>query len=205
VALTATLVILASGSGSNLQAILDACDQGDLDAEISLVVVNRRSAYAAERAESRGIPTHYAPLGPYRERFEDPAEARIAYDTDLAAVVAAASPDLVIQAGWMHLFSMAFLGEFPNLVVNLHPALPGQFPGAHAIDDAWAEHQRSGLDHTGVMVHLVPDEGVDNGPVIASEEIAIRTDDTRDDLEARIHSVEHRVFPTAIAQLLESR
>ena len=203
--MTATLVVLASGSGSNLEALLDACDRGELDAVVSLVIVNRRSAYAAERAASRGIPMHYAPLGSYRQRFDNPAEARAAYDADLAAVVAAASPDLVIQSGWMHLFSMAFLGEFPEQVVNLHPALPGTFPGAHAIDDAWAAHQASGLDHTGVMVHLVPDEGIDDGPVIFSEEIAIRPDDTREILEARIHSVEHRVFPTAIAQLLESR
>lgn len=203
--MTATLVVLASGSGSNLQAILDACDRGELDAEVSLVVVNRRSAYAAERAEARGIPTHYAPLGPYRQQFDDLSAARTAYDTDLAAVVAAASPDLVVQAGWMHLFSMGFLGAFPDQVVNLHPALPGRFPGAHAIDDAWTEHQNSGLDRTGVMVHLVPDEGVDDGPVIAFEEIPIHADDKREDLEARIHCVEHRVFPAAIAQLLESR
>lgn len=203
--MTATLVVLASGSGSNLQAILDACDSRQLDAEVTLVIVNRRSAYAAERAEARGIPTHQALLSPYRERFEDPAEARGAYDADLAAVVAAVSPDLVIQAGWMHLFSMAFLGVFPEMVVNLHPALPGRFPGAHAVDDAWAEHQATGLDHTGVMVHLVPDEGVDDGPVVVSEEIPIRPDDTYEILEARIHSVEHRVFPAAIGQLLESR
>jgi len=203
--LTATLVVLASGNGSNLQAILDACDRGQLDAVVSLVVVNRQSALAAPLAASRGIATHYAPLGPYRERFEDLAESRAAYDADLAAEVAAESPDLVIQAGWMHLFSMAFLGEFPNQVVNLHPALPGTFPGAHAIDEAWAEHLSRGLTHTGVMVHLVPDEGVDDGPVIVAEEIPIDSDDTRESLEARIHSVEHRVLPAAIAQLLESR
>jgi phosphoribosylglycinamide formyltransferase 1 len=204
VALTATLVVLASGSGSNLQAILDACDRGELDAVVSLVVVNRRSSFAGQRAAAQGIATHYAPLDPYRQRFDDRAAARAAYDTDLAAKVAAFSPDLVVQAGWMHLFSMAFLGKFPNQVVNLHPALPGTFPGAHAIDEAWAEHESRGLAHTGVMVHLVPDEGIDDGPVIVAEEIPINSDDTRESMEARIRSVEHRVFPAAIAQLLES-
>ena len=203
--MTATLVVLASGSGSNLQAILDACDRGELDAVVSLVVVNRRSSFAGQRAASQGIATHYAPLSPYRQRFDDRAAARAAYDADLAAEVAAFSPDLIVQAGWMHLFSMAFLGKFPNQVVNLHPALPGTFPGAYAIDEAWAEHESRGLAHTGVMVHLVPDEGIDDGPVIVAEEIPINSDDTRESLEARIHSVEHRVFPAAIAQLLESR
>lgn len=203
--MTATLVVLASGGGSNLQAILDACDCGILDAEVTLVVVNRRSAFAADRAAARGIATHFAPLGPYRDRADDPAVARSEYDADLATVVRDAAPDLVIQAGWMHLFSMAFLGEFPNRVVNLHPALPGAFPGAHAIDDAWAAHESFGLDHTGVMVHLVPDEGVDDGPVVLSERVPILPDDTREALEQRIHAVEHRVFPAAIAQLLESR
>ena len=178
--MTATLVVLASGSGSNLQAILDACERGELDAVVSLVVVNRRSSFAAQRAAAQGIATHCAPLDPYRQRFDDRAAARAAYDADLAAEVAAFSPDLVVLAGWMHLFSMAFLGKFPNQVVNLHPA------------------------HTGVMVHLVPDEGVDDGPVIVAEEIPINSDDTRESLEARIRSVEHRVFPAAIAQLLES-
>lgn len=203
--MTATIAVLASGDGSNLQAILDACASGELDAEVSLVVVNRRSSYAAERASAVGIATYYAPLGPYRDAHVSEAAARVAYDADLAAVVGAASPDLVVQAGWMHLFSMAFLGEFTDQVVNLHPALPGAFPGAAAIDDAWMAHQTDGLDHTGVMVHLVPDEGVDDGPVILAEEVPILAADTRETLEERIHSVEHRVFPAAIARLLESR
>ena len=83
-----------------------------------------------------------------------------------------------MQAGWTHLFTSAFLDRFPDMVVNLHPALPGAFPGAHAIDDAWTAHERCGLDHTGVMVHLVPDEGVDDGPVLASQEVPILSGDT---------------------------
>ena len=204
--MTARLVVLATGSGSNLQAILDACVGGALDAEVVLVVVNRRSAYAAQRAEAAGVPAVYRPMGPFRDEFpDDPRRAREAYDAALAAEVADARPDLVVQAGWMHLFTSAFLDRFPEMVVNLHPALPGAFPGAHAIDDAWAAHEADGLDHTGVMVHLVPDEGVDDGPVLASQRVPIEPTDTRDTLEQRIHAVEHELFVATIADYLRSR
>ena len=204
--MTSRLVVLATGSGSNLQAILDACADGTLDAEVVLVVVNRRSAYAAERAEAGGVPAVFRPMGPFRDEFpDDPRRAREAYDAALAAEVADARPDLIVQAGWMHLFTSSFLDRFPEMVVNLHPALPGAFPGAHAIDDAWAAHEADGLDHTGVMVHLVPDEGVDDGPVLASQRVPIHADDSRATLEARIHAVEHELFVTAIGDYLRTR
>ncbi|MEC8687584.1 MAG: formyltransferase family protein, partial [Actinomycetota bacterium] len=159
--MTSRLVVLATGSGSNLQAILDACADGTLAAEVVLVVVNRRTAYAADRAAAAGVPSVYRPMGPFREAVpDDPRRARERYDAALAAEIADVRPDLIVQAGWMHLFTSAFLDRFPGMVVNLHPALPGAFSGAHAIDDAWAAHETDGLDHTGVMVHLVPDEGV---------------------------------------------
>ena len=204
--MTSRLVVLATGSGSNLQAILDACADGTLDAEVVLVVVNRRTAYAAERAAAAGVPSVYRPMGPFREAVpDDPRRARERYDAALAAEIADARPDLIVQAGWMHLFTSAFLDRFPGMVVNLHPALPGAFPGAHAIDDAWAAHETDGLDHTGVMVHLVPDEGVDDGPVLASQRVPITADDTRETLEARLHEVEHELFVAAIADYLRSR
>lgn len=204
--MTSRLVVLATGSGSNLQAILDACADGTLDAEVVLVVVNRRSAYAAERAAAAGVPSVFRPMGPFRDEFpDDPRRAREAYDASLAAEVADARPDLVVQAGWMHLFTAAFLDRFPEMIVNLHPALPGAFPGAHAIDDAWTAHVADGLDHTGVMVHLVPDEGVDDGPVLASQVVPIEPDDTREMLEERIHAAEHELFVTTIADYLRTR
>ncbi|MGB0995926.1 MAG: phosphoribosylglycinamide formyltransferase [Acidimicrobiales bacterium] len=204
--MTSRLVVLATGSGSNLQAILDACADGTLEAEVVLVVVNRRTAYAAERAAAAGVPSVYRPMGPFREAVpDDPHRARERYDAALAAEIADARPDLIVQAGWMHLFTSAFLDRFPGMVVNLHPALPGAFPGAHAIDDAWAAHETDGLDHTGVMVHLVPDEGVDDGPVLASQRVPITADDTRETLEARLHEVEHELFVAAIADYLRSR
>jgi len=152
------------------------------------------------------VPSVYRPMGPFREAVpDDPRRARERYDAALAAEIADARPDLIVQAGWMHLFTSAFLDRFPGMVVNLHPALPGAFPGAHAIDDAWAAHETDGLDHTGVMVHLVPDEGVDDGPVLASQRVPITADDTRETLEARLHEVEHELFVAAIADYLRSR
>ena len=204
--MTSRLVVLATGSGSNLQAILDACADGTLEAEVVLVVVNRRTAYAAERAAAAGVPSVYRPMGPFREAVpDDPRRARERYDATLAAEIADARPDLIVQAGWMHLFTSAFLDRFPGMVVNLHPALPGAFPGAHAIDDAWAAHETDGLDHTGVMVHLVPDEGVDDGPVLASQRVPITAGDTRETLEARLHEVEHKLFVATIADYLRTR
>ena len=204
--MTSRLVVLATGSGSNLQAILDACADGTLEAEVVLVVVNRRTAYAAERAAAAGVPSVYRPMGPFREAVPDDARrARERYDAALAAEIAAARPDLIVQAGWMHLFTSAFLDRFPGMVVNLHPALPGAFPGADAIDDAWAAHETDGLDHTGVMVHLVPDEGVDDGPVLASQRVPITADDTRETLEARLHEVEHELFVATIGDYLRTR
>jgi len=203
---TSRLVVLATGSGSNLQAILDACADGTLAAEVVLVVVNRRTAYAADRAAAAGVPSVYRPMGPFREAVpDDPRRARERYDAALAAEIADVRPDLIVQAGWMHLFTSAFLDRFPGMVVNLHPALPGAFPGAHAIDDAWAAHETDGLDHTGIMVHLVPDEGVDDGPVLASQRVPITADDTRETLEARLHEVEHELFVATIADYLRTR
>ena len=204
--MTSRLVALATGSGSNLQAILDACADGTLEAEVVLVAVNRRTAYAAERAAAAGVPSVYRPMGPFREAVpDDPRRARERYDAALATEIADVRPDLIVQAGWMHLFTSAFLDRFPGMVVNLHPALPGAFPGTHAIDDAWAAHETDGLNHTGVMVHLVPDEGVDDGPVLASQRVPITANDTRETLEARLHEVEHELFVATIADYLRTR
>lgn len=203
--MTGRLVVLASGSGSNLQAIIDACADGSLPATVTKVIVNRRSARARQRARDAGIAEEFRPMGPYRERIADPRAAREAYDADLAEAVAAEHPDLVVQAGWMHVFTSAFLDRFPERVVNLHPALPGAFPGADGIGEAWAAHEREGLDLTGVMVHLVPDEGVDDGPVLAVREVPILDDDTRQTLEERIHAVEHELLPAVIGELLANQ
>ncbi len=190
------LAILISGSGSNLQAIIDAIAAGRLNAQIAVVVSNRRAAFGLTRAEQAGIPTRVFPLKPYT----DAGRPRAQYDADLAGLVADYSPDLIVLAGWMHVLSPAFLDRFPGRVLNLHPALPGQFAGTHAIQRAYEAFQRGEIDHTGVMVHWVVPE-VDAGPVVASAEVPIYPADSLDDLEARIHSVEHRLLVEAIAQV----
>lgn len=194
----ARLAVLASGNGSNLQAIIDATADGRLDADVVVVVVNRKAAYAVERAASAGIRTEYLGLGPWR----DAGGTREGYDARLAEIVAAHRPDWVVLAGWMHILGAPFLAVFPDRVVNLHPALPGMFPGAHALDDALAAHRRGEIDHTGIMVHLVPDERVDEGPVLATEKIPFEPGDTPETLAARVHAVEHRLLVSVLADLV---
>lgn len=193
------LAVLISGNGSNLQAIIDAARMKLLNVEIVLVVSNRKAAFGLQRAEKARIPTAYHPLKPY----SDAGRSRREYDADLAQLVKEQRPDLVVLAGWMHILSDAFLREFPYRVVNLHPALPGEFPGAHAIEDAFAAFQRGEIKRTGVMVHLVPDEAVDAGPVLETEEVPIYPTDTLDTLTQRIHQVEHRTLIRGLRRLIE--
>jgi formyltetrahydrofolate-dependent phosphoribosylglycinamide formyltransferase len=192
------LVILASGSGTNLQAILDACASGTLNAEVVAVISDRQNALALKRAMQLGIPALSRPWGPYNKA----GKLRTTYDLDLAALVNLYDPDLIILAGWMRLLSMSFLEHFPEMVINLHPALPGTFPGTEAISRALDAFQRGKIEHTGVMVHFVPDEGVDDGPVIVTEVVPIYPNDTLETLEARVHETEHLVFVEAIGKLL---
>lgn len=192
------LAVLISGSGSNLQAIIDAIESGRLrDTRISVVVSNRKEAYGLERAARHGIPTIYHPMRAYRKA----GRSREAYDADLADLLSAYPVDLVVLAGWMHIFTMGFLSRYPR-VLNIHPALPGAFPGTHAIQEAWQAYQRGEITETGVMIHWAPDEAVDSGPVEACQRVPILHDDTLEALEARIHAVEHDLYVRTIARVL---
>ena len=130
-------------------------------------------------------------------------EPRADYDARLTDVVAGFAPDLVVLAGWMRILTNDFLGWFPDRVVNLHPARPGELPGMHAIERAWQEALAGERTSTGVMVHLVPDAGVDDGPVLATEDVPILPDDRFETLEARVHAVEHRLLVDTIRTLCE--
>jgi phosphoribosylglycinamide formyltransferase-1 len=191
--MTARLVVLASGTGSNLQAILDACHDGRLPADVVVVVSDRPAATALARATTAGVPAVPLPPGP--------GEPRADYDTRLADAVEHYEPDVVVLAGWMRILTMSFLSRFPGRVVNLHPALPGELPGTHAIERAWHEALAGERTRTGVMVHLVPDEGIDSGPTLASATVPIQPDDTLESLTARIHATEHRLLIATLADL----
>lgn len=190
------IVVLISGSGTNLQAVLDACAAGALPAKVVAVFSNKADAYGLERAAHAGVPA---------AAFPKPKELdRRAYDALLAQTVAKYRPDWVVLAGWMRILSAEFLDAFPGRVINLHPALPGTFPGAHAIAEAFAAYQRHEIAHTGVMVHMVPDEGVDCGPVLGQEIVPIFSNDTLETLEARIHAVEHRLLVSTLKSLVSA-
>ena len=192
--MTARLVVLISGNGSNLQAILDACSSGELDAQVVSVISNKADAYGLVRAKNVRVEAiHFAKQG---------EESRNEYDDHLAELVATKQPDYVVLAGWMRILTSSFLNHFPNRVINLHPALPDTFPGIHAIERALEAYHRGEIEHTGVMVHLVPDEGVDNGPVLATEIVPIYKDDILETLETRVHETEHRLLVSTIKGVL---
>ena len=187
------LVVLISGNGSNLQAILDACSSGDIDARVISVISNKAEAYGLTRAKQAGVEAIHFP--------KQENESRPEYDARLASYVTTCFPDYIILAGWMRILSSSFLSFFPGRVINLHPAMPGMFPGMHAIECAFEAYQRGEIDHTGVIVHLVPDEGVDNGPVLAKEIVAIEKGDTLESLETRVHQVEHSLLVNTLKSI----
>lgn len=189
------LVVLISGSGTNLQAILDACADGTLPAQVVAVVSNNADAYGLERARQAGIPATVL--------VKRKAQDRRDFDAALADLVAPYQPDFVVLAGWMRILSSTFIARFPDRIINLHPALPGMFPGTDAIARALEAFRRGEVRETGVMVHRVPDEGVDCGPVLAQAAVPILPDDTLDALAARVHAAEHRLLVAALRELVK--
>jgi phosphoribosylglycinamide formyltransferase-1 len=186
------LGVLISGRGSNLQAIIDAIAAGRLDARIGLVVSNRAGAAGLERARAADVETlvvdHRA--FPTREAFD----LAVVRELKLRGV------GLVCLAGFMRLLSPAFIGAFPNAILNIHPALLPAFPGLDAQHQAW-EH---GARITGATVHIVTPE-LDAGPIVLQAAVPVRDDDTADTLAARILVEEHRIYPEAIGIVLDGR
>jgi phosphoribosylglycinamide formyltransferase-1 len=171
--------VLVSGEGSNLQALIDA------GLRIGAVASNRREAKAIGRAERARLPARVFELDQYPDRA--------ARDREMADWLQLRGVDLVVLAGYMHLLTPPFLERFPERVVNVHPSLLPEFPGAHAIDDALA----AGVETTGVTVHYV-DDGLDSGEVIRQETVEV---EPRESLVERIHAVEHRILPEVVAEL----
>jgi phosphoribosylglycinamide formyltransferase 1 len=204
------LVILASGSGTNAQAIFDAVARQEIQAQVALLVSNKADAGAIFKAQAAGVPTLFLPLANRR----DPV-ARQAYDRQLADVVAAFCPDIIVLAGWMLILTPDFLTRFPRQIINVHPALlpdgdeaevltsQGILPalrGPRVVRDALALR----FPITGATVHYVT-ETVDSGPVILREEVVISPDDDVAALHERIKAVEHRLLPRAASMALAAQ
>ena len=186
------LGVLISGSGTNLQAIIDRIADGSLNATIELVVSSRPSAYGLKRAEAAGIQT----LTLSKEIYADPEQA----DEIIAAELRRCGVEYVIMAGYMRKVHDPILAAFHNRVVNLHPALLPSFPGAHAIAEAYER----GVKVTGVTVHFA-NADYDAGPIIAQRSLPIEEGWTVDELEEHIHQIEHELYPQVVGLLAAGR
>lgn len=187
----ARIVVLVSGGGTNLQALIDA-DQDDYT--IVAVVSNRKAAHGLVRAKTAGIPTVYSSL----KGFKDRGLTRTEFDVDLATKIRDMyNPDVIMLAGWMHIVSAEFLDVVGNNVINLHPALPKEFDGIKSIERAFEAFTEGKITRTGVMVHRVT-VVVDGGDVLLTEEVPIHSSDTVETLAERMHAVEHRIIVHAL-------
>lgn len=186
------IAVFASGSGSNFQAIADAIASGRLDAELALLVCDRPKAKVVERAAACGVET-------FAFRPKD-YSSKEAYETEIVAKLREKQVDLVVLAGYMRIVSDTLLGPYEGRMINIHPSLLPSFPGLDAIGQAIAH----GVKITGVTVHVV-DGGMDTGPIIAQRAVAIAEDDTSETLEAKIHPVEHELYPAVIRAIREGR
>lgn len=187
-----SVVVLVSGSGTLLQAVLDEAAAGSLPIEVRAVGSDRRSAYGLERARQAGVATFVEPL----RRGDD----RAAWDARLTEQVSRYQPDLVVSAGFMRLVGQSFLARFPDRVINTHPALLPAFPGAHGVRDALAY----GVKVTGCSVFWV-DAGVDTGRIIAQEPVRVEPGDTEGSLHERIKVVERRLLVDTLRQIATER
>ncbi len=182
------IAVLVSGSGSNLQALIDARDSGRLSGELALVVSNRAEVRALERAEAAGIE----PVVMEHRGFA----TREAFDGALSSLLESRGIGLVVLAGFMRLLGPAFVARWSGRLVNVHPSLLPEFPGSHALQDALAAR----VGRTGVTVHFV-DAGTDTGPIIVQEAVEVRAGDDLSSLAKRIHAVEHRLYPHVVNAL----
>jgi phosphoribosylglycinamide formyltransferase 1 len=191
-ALPLRLGVLASGRGSNLQAILDAIDAGRCPARVTVVVSDRKDAKALDRARRAGLPAvHVDPLS---------HPDRTAFDAAVSAVLAEHGVELVCLAGYMRLLSGEFVAAWRHRILNVHPALSPAFPGLHAQRQALAH----GVKVSGATVHFV-DEGTDTGPIVLQAAVPVGEDDTEATLAARILAEEHRLYPEAVRLYAEGR
>ena len=186
------IAVFASGNGSNFQAIAEAIASKHVDATLCFLFCDNPKASVIERAKKMGIPfTVFSP-----KNYEN----RAAYESELLKQLELNAVDLIVLAGYMRIIGPTLLTAYANRILNIHPSLLPSFPGKSSIQDAFEANEKE----TGVTVHVV-DAGVDTGPIIAQEKVAILPEDTIDSLEARIHQVEHRLFPQVIQKVIENK
>lgn len=197
------ILVLISGSGTNLQALIDASNTNALpNTNIIRVISDRKDAYGLKRAEANGIPTKHHGILPFKKKYPDTSsnpeflEARKAYDAELASLVLADRPDLVVCAGFMRILTPSFLDPLQKAktsIINLHPSLHGDLVGANCIKRAWDEYEAGKRTKTGVMVHHVIAD-VDMGDMIVQKEVLMEGCGSLDELTQRIHACEHKLI-----------
>ena len=186
------IVVLISGNGSNLQAIIDACKQRKINATIRAVFSNKADAFGLARAREAGIPAHVLTA--------DLFASREAFDRELVQEIDAYAPDVVVLAGYMRILSPAFVEHFAGRLLNIHPSLLPKYPGLHthrqALDNGDTEH--------GTSVHFVTDE-LDGGPVILQAKVPVFAGDTEEDITARVQTQEHAIYPLVVSWFIDGR
>ncbi|NCH32866.1 phosphoribosylglycinamide formyltransferase [Cronobacter sakazakii] len=186
------IVVLISGSGSNLQAIIDACAQKKINGVISAVFSNKADAFGLERAREADIPAHALSAADFASRE--------AFDRELMQEIDAYAPDLVVLAGYMRILSPAFVAHYEGRLLNIHPSLLPKYPGLHTHRQALA----NGDDEHGTSVHFVTDE-LDGGPVILQARVPVFPGDSEEDVTARVQAQEHAIYPLVVSWFVEDR
>ncbi len=184
--------VFASGKGSNLQAIIDAVKAGLIKADLALVFSDKSKAYALERAQAAGIPTLHLDIKAYVDKPS--------FERDIVMKLKEHKIDFIVLAGYMKLFTGYFIHEYPNKILNVHPSMLPLYKGMESIKEVFTDKAKS----TGVTIHFV-DEKMDHGPIILQEAVPIEANDTLEMLETKIHAVEHKIYPRAIALFAEDK
>jgi len=184
------IAVLASGNGSNFEVIAQAVKDKEIPAELVLLFSDHHDAYVLERGKRFGVTCESFEL----KEFSD----KKSYEAALLTLLKKYDVELVVLAGYMRIIGKDLLAEFPNRIVNIHPALLPNFPGLHGIKDAY----EAGVKETGVTIHYV-DSGVDTGPIIAQGKVQISENDSLSDLETKIHQVEHQLYPQVLADIVK--
>nr|WP_314422941.1 phosphoribosylglycinamide formyltransferase [uncultured Erwinia sp.] len=186
------IVVLVSGNGSNLQAILDACQQGRINGSVAAVFSNKADAFGLERAREAGVPAHALAASQFADRE--------AFDRQLMLEIDAYAPDLVVLAGYMRILSPAFVQRYAGRMLNIHPSLLPKYPGLHTHRQAI----ENGDDEHGTSVHFVTEE-LDGGPVILQAKVPVFREDTEADVTARVQHQEHAIYPLVVSWFIEGR